>query len=277
MKWLLCFIGISIILSCSQNRDTKKEEKEYVVKAIFFFDKELYDSSIFYSKKALELNDSSLYLSNIGVAYGMLNKPKESIIYLDSALKIDSNDAVTYNERAIIYDHLGNKEKAIKDFEKALKIDPNFFDAKARLANFYYEQEKYELAVKYFNELLLKEPENKFYKYFRGKSYTYTGKYEDASNDFTDILKSDSLNIDVILSRAVARTCLKQIDLAIADFKKTIIIDPKRLSTAYRNLAEIYLMRKKDKKKACEYIHLDAIAHNKKTSKEDLEKYCCKK
>ena len=66
-------------------------------------------------------------------------------------------------------------------------------------------------------------------------------------------------------------------DLAIADLKKVIAINPNdTLSNTYFNIAYLYLVDKKDKKKACEYIHLDAKLHKKEVSKEDMKKYCGK-
>lgn len=277
MNYLLSFLGMCIIYSCVSTGDTKKRENEFMIKAKGFSDKELWDSAIYYNKKALELNDSVLYLSNIGVLYNMQNMPEKAIIYLDSAIKLYPNDAPIYFNRAESYSILGSSEKAINDLEKALKIDPNLYDAKVGLSKLYYDQDKYELAIKYLNEMIIREPQNDPYKFHRGKSNLYLYKYSEAIKDFNDLLLKDSSNFKALIARAEAYTGLNQYDSSINDYKKAVAINPTQKSTSYRNLAEIYLMVKKNKNKACEYIHLDAKLHNKtEISKEDLQKYCGK-
>lgn len=279
MKYILNFLGVFIIYSCSSynNEDKQKLENELVAKAEKFNSKNLLDSSIFYYEKALELNNNTLYLINIGGFYNMQNKPEKAIVFLDSAQKKDSNNAIIYNNRAKSYNLLGKRVCAINDLEMALKIDPNFYEAKIGLSKLYFDNDQYEKAIKHFNEIIIKEPTNNSYKFYRGKSYLYSGMYSEALTDFNEILEIDSLNADYLFSRAEALAGAKQIDASIVDFKKVIKLIPNEESTAYRNLAEIYLVKKKDRKKACEYIHLDAKLYKREVSKEDFQKYCGKK
>lgn len=280
MKSILIFMGFNIILfSCSSNGDTKKVENALFKKANEFANKEMYDSAVYYTEKALELNDSIIYLSNIGVYYNRQNMPQKAIVYIDRAIKKDSSIALIYTNRSVTYKLLGFKDKAIKDLEKALIINPNYLDAKENLCDLYFETDDsadYESAVKYANEILIKEPQNIKYRYIRGKSFSRLGDYEKAVADFDEILMLDSLNFHVLIERSYSLTGLKKFDLAINDLQKVISIKPNEPMVVYRNLAEIYLKVKKDKNKACEYIHLDSKVYNKETSKEDLQKYCGK-
>jgi tetratricopeptide (TPR) repeat protein len=278
MKLLLSFIGISMLFSCSSQGDIKKQEKEYMIKAKTFADNQLWDSAIYYSQKALELNDSSLYLINIGTFYLEKNMPKKAIEFLDSALKLDPNNGVIYYSKGMAHKLMGDTKTAIAEFEKALILNPNDYRSKVKISKLYFDNEQYNLAIKYLNEMIIKEPQKNAYKYYRGKSYGYIGKDEDAIKDFNEILKADSLNGDYLYGRAMSYAGLRKTDLAIADLKKVIAINPNDppVSNTYFNIAYLYLVDKKDKKKACEYIHLDAKLHNKEVSKEDLQKYCGK-
>jgi tetratricopeptide (TPR) repeat protein len=164
---------------------------------------------------------------------------------------------------------------AINDLKKALKIDSSLYAAKQGLSELYFNQDKYDSALIYLDEVVSKEPQNTVFRYYRGKSNMNVGHYHKALEDLNFIIKVDSLNSNYLFIRAFAYAGLKNPDAAIADFKMVLAIDPNdQESTAYRNLAEIYLMAKKDKNKACEYIHLDAKLHKKEVSKEDIKKYC---
>lgn len=280
MRWILSFIGFNIIFfSCSYNEDTKKVENAAFEKANEFAKKQMFDSAIYYTEKALELNDSSLYLSNIGVYYIMQNIPQKAIVYLDSALKLDLNNSKFYYNRAAAYKLLKLNDKAIEDYNKALEITPDCLEAKEGLSDLYFETDDsadYESAVKYATEILIKDPLSIKYRYIRGKSFSRLGDYEKAFTDFNEILTLDSLNFHVLIERSYSLTGLQKFDLAINDLQKVISIKPNEPMVAYRNLAEIYLKVKRDKNKACEYIHLDSKVYNKETSKEDLQKYCGK-
>lgn len=278
MKSLFSFIVINLtIISCTSSNGNPKLEKEYTAKAKEFTSKNMLDSAIFYYKEALKINRSSLYYANVGGLYNMQNKPKEAIAFLDSAIELSPNDAFIYNNRARSYALMQKFDIAIKDLKQSLKINPAFYEAKHGLGELYFNQEKYDSALVYLNEIVSKEPQNITFRYYRGKSNMNMGEYDKALEDLNFILKTDSLNSSYLFVRAFTHAGLKNSDAAIADFKKVIKSSPNEPTAAFRNIAEIYLMAKKDKNKACEYIHLDAKNHNKaEVSKEDLQKYCGK-
>jgi tetratricopeptide (TPR) repeat protein len=277
MKKILGIILTSVLFtSCSLSKDNSKQEKEYTEKAKEFESKNMLDSAIFFYKKALEINKNSLYYANIGGLYNIQNNAKGAKVFLDSAIQISPNDAFIYNNRAKSYALMQEFDMAINDLKQALKLDPTLYIAKQGLSDLYFNQGKYDSALVYLNEVVSKEPQNSVFRYYRGKSNMNVGQYDKALEDLNFLLKTDSLNGDYLFVRAFTYAGLKKPDAAIADFNKLIALDPNEETTVYRNLAEIYLMAKKDKKKACEYIHLDAKLYKKEVSKEDLQKYCGK-
>ena len=55
--------------------------------------------------------------------------PKQAIKYLNNAIKLEPNNAVTYTHRGDAYYGLGQYQQAIEDFNKAIQMKPDFVDA----------------------------------------------------------------------------------------------------------------------------------------------------
>ena len=54
-----------------------------------------------------------------------LGRDKEALKAFDEVLKLDTNSAVSFANRAILEDRMGLYETAIIDYRKAIKMDPN--------------------------------------------------------------------------------------------------------------------------------------------------------
>ena len=78
------------------------------------------DSAIVYLKRALEIKpDSELANRDLGVAFAMSGKYRDSLPYFKKALQINPKDAENYINLGITYHHLGNEDEARKLFSQA--------------------------------------------------------------------------------------------------------------------------------------------------------------
>jgi protein O-mannosyl-transferase len=79
-----------------------------------------FQNAIGYFEKALQINPKNVStLENLGVAYGFLNRPEQSIYYFESALQIDPSNASLHRNLGNAYMQQGNTEKAMQQFQMA--------------------------------------------------------------------------------------------------------------------------------------------------------------
>jgi len=65
----------------------------------------------------------------IGFGLFLMNRDKEAIERLDTAINLDPNYKFSYYTKASLYEKKGNLEEAKKNLENCLKLDPNYLDA----------------------------------------------------------------------------------------------------------------------------------------------------
>jgi Flp pilus assembly protein TadD len=71
--------------------------------------------------------------------------PKKAVEYLNNAIKLQTNDAETYDQRGIAYAQLGQLQLAIEDFNKTIILKPDSADAYNNRGYIYLIQGKYKL------------------------------------------------------------------------------------------------------------------------------------
>jgi TonB family protein len=89
-----------------------------------FLDKKYAEAIEAFGKALAENAQDAKSYRNRGIVYQHLNDYHKAIEDFDRALALDAQDAVTLNQRGIVYFQLQDSQKAIADFTKALAIDP---------------------------------------------------------------------------------------------------------------------------------------------------------
>ena len=136
-----------------------------------------------------------------------LNKEHDSAIEAyTSAIALDPNDALAYNNRGGAYKDKGQYDRAIEDFNKAIAIDPND-------------------ALAYYN---------------RGGAYKDKGQNDRAIEDYNKVIALDPNNANAYNNRGIAYKNKEQYDRAIEDFNKATALDP-NLAQAYYNRGIAYV------------------------------------
>lgn len=154
---------------------------------------------------------------NLGFCYSKMHKDQEAVNAYTRGLRITPNIGLLYNNRGFSYLLLKQYEKAYQDLIKAIQVDPSVAMSHVSLGEYYNEVEKYDEAIAKFNEALGMPDKNE-----NELTAGYTG-------------------------RGTAYLKKKQYDLAEADFKKALEIDPEYVE-AHEKIGITYF----EKKKYCE-------------------------
>ncbi len=106
-----------------------------------------YYQAIFLYRKAIKIepNNPELYF-DISECYANTNNLEKAISAIDTAILIDSDMHVFYNNRGMLYYKLKENGKALQDYEMAIKLDSTQHIYYTNLALVYFYMEEYEKA-----------------------------------------------------------------------------------------------------------------------------------
>lgn len=182
------------------------------------------------SSKNIEKLNKLNYLSQSLIFNNKLDSAK---LVIQQALKLDSEDYVAYNNRALVKIKEGLPEKEIlADYRRCLQLNPNYDIAIYSLANYYFIIADYQdcltAATKYL-ELLSYSTEDKKGKYnmyfIRGKARKFLLEFNDAITDFTTYLEFDSTDAECYKDIGDCLYFSKYLDSAISEYSKAIQFD----------------------------------------------------
>lgn len=189
-----------------------------------------------------------------------LKKYKECLQHADNALRIDKTNTKAYFIKGFMFKETGDTAHAISSFQTATEQDPEYFAAYIQLGNL-LTQKKNKLALEYYDHALrLKnnEPEALYGKamYYQENDSVVTAKkiyfkiletnpdykealfnlgyiylvyerdYKNAVEYFSAVCRLDSNDVRAFYNRGLSFEQMKQKDMAEADFRKALQIDP---------------------------------------------------
>lgn len=122
--------------------------------------------------------------------------------------------------------------------------------------NYYVDNKMYDKALIDFNNYLnINKSDSKIYSN-RGNIFGLKGEFEKSLADYSAALKLDSINnVEAYLNRAITLSMMKKYDLALIDYNKAILIDPKSVSI-YSNRAYVYLETNQFDKAISDYTYV---------------------
>src|SRR3989337_2417825 len=138
----------------------------------YALDKE-YDKAIeaFTSAIALDPNDAVAY-NNRGVVYGRdKGQYDRAIEDFNKAIQLDPNDAAAYNNRGLAYDDKGQYDRAIEDYNKAIELDPNLAAAYNSRGYAYNNKGQHDRAIEDYNKAIQLNPNDAVAYNNRGLDY----------------------------------------------------------------------------------------------------------
>ncbi|GHV02365.1 hypothetical protein FACS189485_02590 [Spirochaetia bacterium] len=169
-----------------------------------------------------------------------------------AAIKLNPEDAESYNERGLMYHILGDDQKALVDFNQAISINPDMSSAYYRRDDIYSKQKKLEV------EALKESAEN----------YSGESEYDKAIGELTRAIQITPDDAELYKRRGdVHKDIVFQSDgeiekaecrLAVEDYSAAIKLNPND-TEAYRERGWIYYFMGDDQKALADYNHLISI------------------
>ena len=151
----------------------------------------------------------------------------EAIEYFDRALmKLVSDRAATYSNRAYCYSQLKNLDQAVVDCESALKLDPNFIQAHNNLGNVYQEKGDFSRAISSYERALALSPD-----YFEalnnvGNAYRATKQFELATSALKRAIKIKPTSFEAMTNLAYCLFEQNELTGALREVNKAIKLNP---------------------------------------------------
>ena len=224
----------------------------YHNRALAFQYQEKYDQAIASFTSAIELNSLTHHpYLNRGMCYLNKGRLDNAIADFTEVISKSPKNLNAYYYRARSYEnYLGENiprftaiSNAISDYQMVLQIDPQQHDVNKHLALFSFKKRRYSSAAKAFSDLIKHHPQNADYYNYRGVCYQRDGEY----------------------------------DKALADYEKTLEINPK-YEHATRNMKNTYSEYIKSSYTRSEYAKIIALGKKffelyPQEKDDDIDKY----
>jgi tetratricopeptide (TPR) repeat protein len=162
---------------------------------------------------------------------------QQALADIATAIRLDPNNALAYNNRAYIQELLNNIDKAQQDYQQACTLGYQPACETLRKLNQMLEQQRL---------TNIKELTNKSYQQFQQKDWRGVVKTT------TELLVVDPENTDALANRAGAYTELGLYSKALEDCNAALILDP-NMAIAYNNKGYVLELQGELKKAAMEY------------------------
>ena len=142
------------------------------------------------------------------------------------AIRIDPSYFDAYNWRGESF--LGTEEydKAIGDFTEAIRLRPTRSDAYIGRGYGFLGTEDYDKAIGDFTEAIRLDPKNSYAYTCKGDIFRKKKEYAKAIAYFTEVVRIDPKDSNAYVCAAVLGR-LGQVDKAIKDYNRSILLDPK--------------------------------------------------
>lgn len=182
--------------------------------------------------------------NNKAVALCEKNKYEESIEYFKKAISLDKEYPDPWFNMAAAYNYLGDLDKAMSCAEQSIAIYPYMPEAYLNLGSFLIEKKEYEKAEAMLKKALSFRPYYGKAHYNLGRVYVGMGKKQEAYNSFKNACTAgDFDNALGFYSYGAACLELKKYDEAIQALTKAQELSPQGSEIAL-NLAHAYFFSK---------------------------------
>jgi tetratricopeptide (TPR) repeat protein len=252
MKKEVIQLFITVLLfSNSINAQTILNEKDYK--------KFIERDSVYFYNKAYEADDKKLY--------------EDALMFLDTAIRIDSTIWEYHNARGIILRKLKRYDSAFISYQKALKFNPCNSCVLSNIGYLFENKQEYNIAIDYYNKAIIADT-NKLQLYaYRASAFHKLKDYKKAIEDYDIALKDNPEDFDYLFGRGKSKMEAMDYYGAIKDFKSGI--NKYEENPYYTSLCYFYLDLHKE---SCKY-YKKAIRKGYGTFEgelidPELKKYC---
>ena len=226
----------------------------YLARARAFYALGKAESSVKDYKKYLRSRTPSPELAlEIAQAYLGAYQYTQAHAQLDLAQQSGKDDAEFHYWRGRVYTGQHRLDEAISSYSKAINRDQNYAQAYRYRASAFKELKDLPASLQDYTVLLRLQPDALFYNR-RGLVYEEMKKFREAASDYSKAIDLNPKWAIPYNNRGFARMNLKDWASAQKDLETAIKLDG-ATPTPYVNLAGVYWLGKKDRKKA--YQNLD--------------------
>jgi tetratricopeptide (TPR) repeat protein len=177
--------------------------------------------------------DSAMEYFDLGMKSSMAYKKIE---YFSKALELNPRLAPAYEKRGMFYYFQGKYDRVIEDFTRFIRLAPEKADAYRYLGIAYLKVENYDKAIANFDGAIQIEPEMAAAFCYRAEAFRLKGETQEAIEDATRAIRlggDPRIISDAYKTRGKANLEMGQDDLASADLKKSIEMDPRLVFYKY--------------------------------------------
>ena len=162
---------------------------------------------------------------------GMIRYEKEELIPafkdLNQSLAVNKANAITWNNRGIVYKAQGNYDKAFKDIRYAVKLAPKFAHAYFNLGIVHYAVNNYADAIKAYDKAIELDGTDPWYFVSRGSAKYGAGDLDGALADYDKSIEINKRLSDSYVGRSNIYLSENDLENAFKEADKAVDIQPK--------------------------------------------------
>jgi len=203
----------------------------YHTKGLLFANLKMYDSSLFYERKVIDLAPGWFF--SLGYTFCELKQYDSALYYFRVCIKANPNDEAAYNNLGYVFHNLKQKDSAVYYYRIALKLNPKFDVAYNNLGNTFYKLKQYDSSIYYYKIAININPKFELPYYNLGNSFYYLKQKDSAMYYYKIATKLNLKDEDVYNNVALIYFNLKQYDSAVYYYKTVLKLNQKSGKTYF--------------------------------------------
>lgn len=140
------------------------------------------------TKRSSELVFDEKYLRSSALKFAQQGQYSKAIALFSQLIDYDSNNAIDFSNRGLIYFQIGEKQKAFCDYQTALQLNPRLAGAYNNRANYYAVCGNLAAAIADYDRAIDLNPSYVRAWINRGITLRDLGQYEEAIENFEMVL-----------------------------------------------------------------------------------------
>ena len=187
-------------------------------------------------------NNAEYYVQR-GTSWAATEDYEKAFADFNKALQIDPRNDQAYFQRAQAKYRQFEGEQAIEDYDQAIRINPNkdyYYFCRGLVKSMYLEQ--HEQALPDLHQALQMNPRSYLFYWFRGYIWTMLELHDKALADYDQSLRFNPQFMDAVVDRAYALMELEKFDLVLQSCNQMLRTDPENFN-AYEIRALTWLIQ----------------------------------
>ena len=194
------------------------------------------DKAIEAYSHAIKLNpNNAATYNNRGVAYHIKGDYNHAIVDYTKAIQLKPDFALAYNNRGAAHGIKDDYDHAIVDFSKAIELNPNYVIAYNNRGTAHRGKGNFDRGIADYTKAIDLNPNYADAYINRGVAYYFKGDYVRAVTDYTKAIRRKPDSAIAYTNRGLAYSARGDVDRAIADYTEAIKSNP--------NYADAYTKR----------------------------------